>query len=154
MTPVRDVNAPRSLRECQFHLAVVWFAVTGALLVFMMLATFNDRFDAPAQVWDWILPTLIPTISIIVGGIVHGATSAGKDFEVDARIYRLAMGLSIAYLALVAIAAMLAGPYVVRHPGNIGVWLQNSKLWIASVEAPVGVALGVFFASSRPAASS
>jgi hypothetical protein len=149
----RDASVTLSMRECQFKLALLWLGIAAVLFLIMILQTFQDRYLVPEQAWSWFVPTLIPTISVIVGGIVHSASTAGKDFEVEARIYDLAFLLSVAYLVLVAASVLLAGPYQVKHGGNVQAWLQMSKLWLTPLEAPVGIALGVFFTSSRPSSA-
>ncbi len=166
----KDPSLPRSMRECQYRLALLWLGFTGLLFLIMIAQTFLGRYTEVDQAWTWFIPTLIPTVSVIIGGIVHSASTAGKDFEVEARIYNLAFVLSAVYIGLVAVTVVLGGLFVgqaaaqaksaaglpgsvpgpASAPKTIQTWMQWSKLWLTPLEAPVGVVLGVFFTSSRP----
>jgi len=149
------------ISDCQMRLAILWLLPSLILFGLMMVQTFFLRFDKPTVAWEWLIPTILPTISVIVGGIVHTASNPGTNYAIDQNLYRLCLWLSWGYLGILVVTLFLAGPAANAAAAAVGgtasanpvtpmSWLETSKLWITPLQAPVGIVLGVFFASSRP----
>lgn len=147
--------APREhldLVHCQWMLACWWLGIGFGLIVLLIIQTMSNMYAGQhEQAWSWLVPMLVPTFSVIVGGIVHTASSPSSTFTVSREIYQLAKGLSIAYLGLVAITLGAVNYVAMNSPGDGATlrWLSTSRLWLAPLNAPVGIVLGVFFASSQ-----
>ena len=94
------------------------------------------------QVWRWFLPTLIPTLALILSVLIVDFRAAdGSDKLVSRFLYRLALGLSCGYLVVVAltfvIQAWVSTPIVEL--------MQLSDFWLEPLQGLVAMALGVFF---------
>ncbi len=153
------------IADCQMRLALLWLVPSLGLFVLLITQTYNQRFDQPNQAWEWLTPIVLPTISVIVGGIVHTASNPEANHTIDQNLYRLCLWLSWFYLGVLVLSLVLAGPaaaLAARRAAETGItdktkiltplqWLEMSKLWLMPLQAPVGIVLGVFFASSQPA---
>lgn len=125
------------------RLAVIWFAGAGALFLILFLQSvfgvYGDRLD---EAWRWFLPNVLPTltlmISVFVAEVRSGESSAR---ETDRFFYRLALTLSAAYLAVVALTLILSR--VSAYPPLE--LLSLSNLWLGPLQGVAGGALGTFF---------
>jgi hypothetical protein len=156
------------LARCQWRLAAWWLIglvlSVGLLILQVSQGTYDAKDGTPAlnqttnarevanvktieRAWNWLIPLVIPTFSVIVGGIVHAAGSEKPNLRVRREIYLLATWLSVVYLLLVftTLAAVNS-----QNELGANVWLETSKLWLTPLGSPVGIVLGVFFASSHP----
>ena len=138
----------RLIAECQMQLAVIWLLPCLSLFVLMMFQTFTGRLTNPELGWKWLVATVLPTLSVIVGGIVHSASDTKAAFAIDVKIYNLCKWISYGYLVIVVLTLVLAGPYATQKTPEE--WLSISNFWITPLQAPLGIVLGVFFASSTP----
>lgn len=152
MFPKREDSAlpggRRLIAECQMRLAVIWLLPCLLLFVLMMIQTFTGRLASPELGWKWLVATVLPTISVIVGGIVHSASDTKAAFAIDEKIYNLCKWISYGYLGIVVLTLLLAGPVATQKTPEE--WLSISNFWITPLQAPLGIVLGVFFASSTP----
>ena len=56
-----------STRECRKKLALVWFLFGGFLVLLVIGQSLAGKFGEHLRdVWRWFLPTLLPTLSLIV----------------------------------------------------------------------------------------
>jgi hypothetical protein len=134
-------------KQCQQRLAVLWLVGSGAsfLLLFVQLA--SDKYGATGgDVTDWLLPSIIPTLTLMIGALVTANLVAKKKAEEekepamsDRFLYRLAMGLSAFYLLLLFIVLLMSATT------NIKTMIDNVGVMITSVQGLVGLALGAFF---------
>ena len=138
----------RLIAECQMQLAVIWLLPCLFLFVLMMIQTFTGRLTNPELGWKWRVATVLPTVSVIVGGIVHAASHSKAAFAIDEKIYNLCKWISFGYLFIVVLTLLLAGPVATQKTPEE--WLSISNFWITPLQAPLGIVLGVFFASSKP----
>src|ERR1019366_9105817 len=92
------------------RLSVVWFS--GALVILLLVAvqTLNGRYgDHTQEVWTWLLPNLMPTLGTILAGIVATAMDPHRSRSVvRSDFYRLSLGISLFYLALVLLTILIA----------------------------------------------
>ena len=134
------VNARRTL-------ATVWFCgaffLFGIVLLQTVLGKYGARYD---EVWGWLLPTVVPTLSLITGVFVATArTKPDHSTTVDRYVHRLSLGLSLTYLLVVAMTILLS-PFAHLY-GNITPLelLRNSNLWLGPFQGLVTAALGAIF---------
>lgn len=134
------------MRWCQRRLFVTWAASSGVLLAIALVQTLPASgvyHDSASAVWDWLLPTLVPTLSLMLGTVVRpGAPDAAAT--VDAFTYRVAWWASLAYLLVVLV--LLFAFATSENPAR---QLAESGRVVTALYALVGVALGTFFASKR-----
>lgn len=139
------------LHKAEWRLALVWLGAAGLLLLVLVgqsLAGFyQDRVD---EAWAWFLPTIMPTLSLIVGVLAaEGLMRERKPRRIDPRLVHLATGLSVAYLLLVATSVIAAALVAHKHPPLV--ILNRSDLWLGPVQGLVAATLGVIFRRSESA---
>lgn len=132
-----------STRVSKKRLATVWFVAGFVLFLVLVLQSVLGKFgDRTEEAWAWFLPTLMPTLSLIIGVLVLDAsTGPGRDKKVDRFMFRLAFALSAFYLFLVALTL-----FVQPFTGvPLLVLMQRSNLWLGPFQGLVAAALGAFF---------
>lgn len=137
------MTATVSIKACKKRLAVLWFSFGLALFVLLVLQSISGKFGPKVEeAWAWFLPTLMPTLSLIVGVLVLDITSPKqRDKRVDPFLFRLAFGLSAIYLVLVAFIPLLQ-PFTGIPTVDL---MKRSNLWLGPLQGVVTAALGAFF---------
>ena len=131
----------------QRRLVLVWLIGSTPAVILLLVRTFEPNADAIEKVWSWLLPSLMPTLSLVVGTYAATAlaeTSAQRT--VDVLFFRVAVALSLAYLAIVTLAILL---YPLSPPPATKT-LERVGLVLGPVQGLVSACLGVFFISNRP----
>lgn len=136
-----------SIITCRKRLALLWFSGGFVIFVLLVAQSISGKYGEEAsQVWSWFLPTIMPTLSLIVGVLVVDLTG-GQDPEkkVDRFIFRLAFGLSLFYLLLV-LSTLMVQPFTTFAWTEL---LKRSNLWLGPIQGLVAAALGAFFVKSE-----
>ena len=135
-----------SMAAAKRRLSVVWFTGAGLLFLVMILQTIFGRYGADAEeAWGWLLPGILPTLSLIIGVLVMDALGKGvKAQRVDAFMFWTSFGLSVFYLLMVALPILLQ-PFVSSEPLML---LKQSNLWLGPMQGLVSAALAAFFVKS------
>jgi hypothetical protein len=124
------------LAPARRQLAALWFI--GAAPPFLCLAVrtlaFPERFDVQAA-WGWLLPTLLPTLSLLVGVLALGPPQQRR--EVDPFLLGLARWLSAIYLVLVMASLLFAWAR--------GSDLRTANLFLGPLQGLVAGVLTFFF---------
>ena len=127
----------------QWILGSVWLLGFLAIAGLLVSQVVGGRLNTEAkieEVWNWYLPLILPTMSLIIGVIAVHAAKPEPTATVTRSAYRLALILSLAYLVLLAVAPIINGT------NNVDM-LGMSLLWLTPIQTLVGVALGAFFQS-------
>ena len=108
--------------------------------------------DADAA-WGWLLPNVLPTLSLMVGVLVAAQRAKHTEAEtVDRNFYRLSFAISAAYL-LFLLFTVLIQPYASQDPLAL---MDSSKLYLGPFQGLATGMLAAFFVSgsegSAPAA--
>jgi hypothetical protein len=132
-----------SARVCRKRLAILW--ITGGLFLFFVLilqsvfGRFGDRIE---DAWSWFLPTLMPTLSLILGVLTLDATSGGDGGKLmDRFFFRLAFWLSALYLLVVGMTLFLQ-PFTQTPLLEL---MHRSNLWLGPLQGLAAAVLGIFF---------
>ena len=133
-------------------LTIIWFTGSGILFALLLLQTIFGKYGTEISEikdpWSLILPTFMPSLSLIIGTLVVDAT-ASKDSEetatVDRFFFRLSVFLSIAYLSTVILTILLS-PFSKLSLLEL---MKLSNLWLAPFQGLVTAALGAFFVSKE-----
>jgi len=132
-----------STKMCRKRLAILWFGFGFVLFIVLVLQSVFGRFgDWVEDAWSWFLPSIMPTLSLIVGVLVLDVTS-GRDAEkkVGSFFFWLAFLLSAVYLVLVATTLFLQ-PFTGVPPLDL---MKLSNLWLGPLQGLVAAVLGAFF---------
>jgi hypothetical protein len=137
------------MEECKIKLATTWFVGSGFVFLILVLQTIFGRFGdgEVSEAWGWLLPSIMPTLSLILSVLVMDAQGTGTNKRtVDRFLFRLSFGLSLAYLIIVASVILLRyfAPY---KPLEL---MKLSNYWLGPLQGLVIVAVGVFFVKKEP----
>jgi hypothetical protein len=135
-----------SLTAAQSRLATLWLIGAAVIFVLMLAQTVGGKYGGQAQrAWGWFMPTVVPTLSVIVTALAYGAAKAVEEQTVEARAYRMTFALSAFYLAVV-LGTLLLQPLSDLRPLD---FMSTSNLWLGPIQGLVGIALGAFFTSKK-----
>jgi len=138
------------MSACKKRLTILWFVGGGFLCFIVIVQTiFNHYGNRASDAWGWLLPTFMPTLSLIAS--VWSMDVLGKSAaieSVDRFVFWLAFALSLAYLLVVAMTILLQ-PFVSSSAeGYISV-MNRSSLFLGPFQGVVGASLGVFFVKKQ-----
>lgn len=137
------MTATASMKRAKRQLAVIWFV--GAALICLLLGLQSIRGiygDDTDKAWAWLLPSITPTLSLIIGTLVSEAQQPDRpDSTIDGFYSRLASIFSIAYLVTVS-GTILVQPFSTSTPLGL---MSMSHFWLAPFQGLVSAALGALF---------
>src|SRR3546814_12120112 len=98
-----------TVASSKWMLAAIWLVGAGGVFLLLVAQSLLGRSEpATHEVWGWFLPTVMPTLSLIVGVLVADRRSAGTGQDarqacnpVDDLFSRLASVMSVPSLLLV-----------------------------------------------------
>ena len=132
-----------SVRTCKKKLACLWVSVGLALFILLVFQSIFGKFGTRVEeAWAWFLPTIMPTLSLIIGVLVLDFSSTRQqDKRIDRFFFRLAFSLSAVYLALVILVPIIQ-PLTSLSPFEL---MKRSNFWLAPLQGAVAAVLGAFF---------
>lgn len=135
-----------SVRTCKKKLACLWVSVGLALFILLVFQSMLGKFGTRAEeAWAWFLPTIMPTLSLIIGVLVLDISSTRqRDKQIDRFLFWLAFSLSAIYLALVMLVPLIQ-PLTGSSPFEL---MKRSNFWLGPLQGLVVAVLGVFFVKS------
>jgi hypothetical protein len=140
------------MRGCKKKLAVLWSVAAVILILLLIIQTIMGHYeDKGTDAIAWLLPNILPTLSLIIGVLV--ADARGKDLnaqKVDRFFFHLAFSFSCVYLLLV-LFSILAQPFAAQGPLEL---LKLSNWWLGPIQGLVTSLLGVFFVKSDASGTS
>lgn len=125
------------------RLAMLWLIVAGMLMLLLIVQTAAGKYGSEVKrAWGWFMPSVIPTLTLIIGTIAFQATqSSTGELEVDRFSYRTAIATSAFYLTIL-VGTVLLQPLVA---GSALSWLELSNLWLGPLQGVTVLAVSVFF---------
>jgi hypothetical protein len=135
------------MTEARIGLTKVWFAGGLPFLFVMIVQTILGAYGSEVnKAWGWALPTIMPTLLLIVGVLVGQQMNANPTkATVDPFLYKLTYWLSVFYLAAVILTVLLA-PFADRTKIEV---MQTSNLFLGPLQGLVGAAFGAFFVARK-----
>jgi hypothetical protein len=134
------------LDRARRFIAIVWFAGGGLCFALMIVQSIIGRFAGVAQeMWAWFTPTIVPTVSLIIGVLASTALEDDTGRTVKKFFYHASVGLSLAYL-IILLLTMLLEPLAGEH--NMA-YFRFSNFWLAPMQGLVVAALGALFNSRK-----
>lgn len=121
----------------------MWFIGSGLIVMLIIGQSVMGKYQNKVQeVWGWVLPTILPSLSLILS--VLGASALANELEtvrVKRSFFRIAYSLSVVYLFLVVMTIVIE-PLTTFESLEL---LRLSNLWLAPLQGLVTLALGVLF---------
>lgn len=132
-----------ALTRCKRWLAGIWFTGFGVIFFIVLIQSQLGHYrDEANQVWGWLLPTVMPTLSLITGVLVLDASRHDKRrATTDRFLFLLTAWLSGAYLASVLLVILLQ-PLSSVSPLQS---MAQSNVWLGPFQGLVAAAMGAFF---------
>ena len=132
------------------RLAVVWLTGTGAIFVLLVLQSLLGRYDDKTQeAWGWLLPTVMPSLGLIVTVLGYSALDPLLTQTVVRRTFvRVAIALSITYLLLILLTILIQ-PLVAPDATKALELMRTSNLWLGPFQGLVASSLGVLFVTKK-----
>ena len=139
-------DARIDLDRARRFIAIVWFAGGGLCFGLMILQSIGGRFSGTAQeMWAWFTPTIIPTLSLIIGVLASTASEDDTGRTVKKFFYHASIGISLAYL-IVLLLTMLLEPIAGTHNMD---YFKFSNFWLSPMQGLAVAALGALFNSRK-----
>ena len=131
-------------------LGIIW--IVGFIFPFLLLIimTNNDTLQDKTGAWGWFLPTMLPTVSLIVAVFVSDALHPDQqETRVGRFIFGLALAFSIIYIGLVGLVTLDIPRST--SPMKLTELLKNSNVYLGPFQGLLTAVLGVFFVSRNNA---
>lgn len=148
-------NNSISMVTCRKRLAFWWFIGAGVLFTILMLQTLSGKYEIiipgegpqnkAKEAWSWFLPTVLPTLSLMIGVYWSDYRKDDKKITVDRSKYRFALGLSFAYLLFIGMIFFL-GPFFNKSQLEL---MKLSTLGLAPLQGLVCLLVGKYFSSQE-----
>jgi hypothetical protein len=136
-----------SLDTVRIRLAAIWLGGGSAILIIVVLQSLLGRYgDKTQEAWGWLLPTLMPTLGMIVTVLGYTALDPYRSNSIVRKtFFSVALWLSTLYLLLVSMT-ILVQPLTRTEPIEL---MRTSNLWLGQFQGLVASALGVLFVSKQ-----
>src|SRR5262245_27499159 len=141
MTPLDDVR---------MRLARVWLVGGGGTFMILVVQSLLHVYgDLTQEAWGWFLPTLMPSMGMIVTVLTYTALDPLMTGSVVRKTFvSIAMGLSNLYLATVILTILIQAFASKTADEAVGL-MRTSNLWLGPLQGLVASALGVLFVSKE-----
>jgi hypothetical protein len=140
------VNGRIDLVAGQRTLVLIWLVGSTPSLLLVLIRTLGPNAGDIERVWGWLLPTIMPTLSLVVGTYAATAISESTELRtVDVTFFRVSVALSLAYLLIVT-AAIAWYPFSATAAI---LTLERIGVILGPVQGLVSACLGVFFVSQK-----
>jgi hypothetical protein len=128
---------------CKRWLGGLWFSFAALLFLVLIVQTIFGHYGAqPDEAWGWLLPSILPTLSLMIAVLVMDALGKStKAKTVDKFFFLLTFGVSAFYLVMVALPIFLQ-PFTTQDPLAA---LKQSNLWLGPLQGLVSGSLAAFF---------
>ena len=149
-----------TLTKSKWMFASIWLVGAGLVFLILVVQSLVGRYGAQSEAaWAWYLPTVMPTLSLIIGVLASDFRTAATATPTaaaatanDARVLPvsargllwLGVGLSVFYLLLVAVT-ILAQPFL-QGVSPIEL-MHRSNLWLGPLQGLTAGVLAAFFRS-------
>jgi hypothetical protein len=138
-----------SEEKARKRIALIWYGGGGFVFLFVVAQTILGRnAEISDQIWSWLLPAIMPSLSLITGVLVvkKASTEINASGErPDPFVFRLACILSVIYL-LIILSIFLSQPFDEENFVNL---LKKSSMWLAPLQGLVTASLGAFFVQKK-----
>jgi hypothetical protein len=132
-----------TLDHARWQLAKIWFGLSVPLALFLVVQSVVGKYQDKVQaVWGWALPTMLPTLSLILAALGASALEPeNQQTQVKRSFFVAACWLSSAYLLLV-IATIAIEPFTRLESLQL---MSLSNIWLGPFQGLVTSVIGVLF---------
>src|SRR5689334_9363264 len=114
------------------RLAAIWLCGSAPILLIVVVQSLLGKYgDHTQDVWTWLLPTLMPQLSMILAALGYtGLDPKLSDTLVRKSFYSVAAYLSVGYLGLILLT-ILVQPITGAAPLDL---MMRSNLWLGPIQ--------------------
>ena len=143
-----------SMDSARSRLAKIWLSLGAVIFGVVIMQSFLGRYeDKTVEAWNWLLPTIMPTLGLIIAVLTSTARDAAvSQAAVRKSFVQIVTWLSVAYLGLVLVT-IAAQPFVARDAAQALALMRGSNLWLGPFQGLVASALGVLFVTKKEGAT-
>ena len=138
------------LDRVRARLAITWLGGASLIFLILVLQSLLGRYaDKTQEAWGWLLPTIMPTLGMII--TVLGYTALDPVFSTSVVrnvFFQISFWLSGLYLILVLLTIVIQ-PIAAPDPDKAIEVMRLSNLWLGPFQGLVASALGVLFVSKQ-----
>jgi hypothetical protein len=136
------------LDDARTSLSRIWFLASGLNFLILLIQSLFGKYGSDTQqVWSWFVPSVVPTLSLVITVLGAGATEKSKEKRfVKIQFFDVARWLSAAYLTVLFLT-IVAGSL---RPPAIDV-LVLSNAWLGPLQGLTVAAIGYLFISKHAA---
>jgi hypothetical protein len=138
------------LDDVRVRLAWVWLIGAGLILILLVVQSLLHAYgELTQEAWGWFLPTMMPTLGMIITVLTYTALDPHTSGSVVRRaFFQIALSLSVAYLVLVLLTIVMQ-PFAAKSAAERVDLMRTSNLWLGPVQGIVASALGILFVSKQ-----
>jgi hypothetical protein len=138
---------PISFSKGQQSVAILWLCGGGLAMVILIAQSIAGTWGTwVSDAWSWLLPTILPTLTLIMSTVVVEATKQRTtNSEVNLFAYYLCLALSAFYLICV-LTILITVNFVQIKPLAL---MKMSSLWLAPLQGLLSGIVGVFFVKQK-----
>src|SRR5262245_41056622 len=104
------------LRLGQRWLAYLWIAGVSVAGLALLVETMGPESPLKAESsWQWYLPLVVPTVSLMLGTLVFNSQHPGSTRQVDRSVFVVSVALSLLYLVAIN-CLLLLWPFMRLNP--------------------------------------
>ena len=135
-----------SMLKCKKRLLTLWLFGGGGLCFLVIIQTILGHYAEASEVWNWLLPNVMPTLSLIISVWIMDFSSEDED-TIDSFVFWVTFVLSGSYLIMVALPILLQPftPVTVTPLETI----KQSNLWLGPFQGLVSASIGAFFVRGK-----
>src|SRR5262245_17934277 len=106
-----------SLDTVRVRLATIWLGGASVILLIVVLQSLLNRYgDKTQEAWAWLLPTLMPSLGMIISVLGYTALDPVLSGSVVRKSFlRVAQWLSVLYLGMILLTILIQ-PLAGREP--------------------------------------
>jgi hypothetical protein len=132
-----------SMDKAKKIISLPWFIISGLLFTVIFFQSLIGFYGEKVNdVWSWFLPTVLPTLSLIISVIVSDAITVEKELKkVNYFVFIISLIVSIFYLLSISVV-ILGGP--IFGFTLLGI-MKVSNFGLSPLLGVVTLCLGVFF---------
>ncbi|HEY1985575.1 MAG TPA: hypothetical protein VGG85_09205 [Terracidiphilus sp.] len=139
-----------ALDDVRIRFAAVWLIGSGIIFLLLVLQSLLNTYgDLTTEAWGWLLPTLMPSLGLMVTVLTYTALDPNMTGSMVRRSFvPIALWLSVVYL-LTVLLTILVQPFATKTAADAIGLMKMSNLWLGPFQSLVASSLGVLFASKQ-----
>ena len=127
----------------QKKIAMLWLIVSFVLFLIFLILSLTKYKEVDSQIWNWFLPNIIPTLSLILGVFVSEFFNSKKNRKQVVLFYfNLTFYMSLCYLMIFFVLIIVDG-----LDSNLPLTeiIAKSNLYLGPLQGLVTITMGLFF---------